>query len=801
MKQYLHLALAIFSLFSLSLHAAGPGDEHWDNQFGPPGINGAANGLVAVVGTNIYAASATVTMAGNTRANGIAGFDGTNWFPLNAGLLSAAAIVGLNSDGNYLYAGGIFTNADDFSAIDAAKWDGTNWSNIGIQGPLEVARRNGPYLYVGGVFTKAGNIAATNIARWDGTNWFALGNSVSGTGFNTISSVNSVAFQGNNVYISGNFSAAGGISATNAAYWDGSAWHAMGNPFTGPVNALQFFGTYLYAAGAFTNTAQHLTNIARWDGSAWSAVPGGGANRLIYDLTTNATSLFVGGAFTQIGGIAATGIVTFDGSSTWTPIGAIIGFQGAGGQVTKLAWQGNQLYAGGAFERVGNVGACDVARWDGTNWFCLGNSKGGDAPTVNNATSMLLVPNSTPIDAGLYVGGIFSTLGNTVLNCIGRWNVNQWKPVGSGVSGSLFGINGQRVLAMATDGTYLYAGGIFTNAGSVYASQIAYWDGLNWNSMGAGMDNNVDAITIGIGNYVWAGGAFTNAGGIYSRGISVWYSGGWHNLGNVEGTNGTVNALVYDGGTKVYAGGSFYTAGGVNATNIAYFDYNDFSWHAMGSGLLGIFSGRVAALAYGNGYLYAGGTFTNSSTTALWHIAKWDGTSWTSLGSGITGNSAATVNGISISGANVYVTGNFTNAGGVVSTNVAYWDGSAWHGMGSGLDNARVGNAISASGNDVYVAGGFYTAGDKPSVFVAHWNAQSNYYQPANMLLTRSVWQTNRQFKFRVTGTSGQSYIIQASTNLTAWTGLQTNSTMFYDFADTNTSKSPAQYYRTVLGP
>ncbi len=71
--------------------------------------------------------------------------------------------------------------------------------------------------------------------------------------------------------------------------------------------------------------------------------PVGGANRVISDLMTNATSLFVGGSFTQIGGIAATGIVSFDGSSTWTTMGAIFGFQGSGGQVNKFAWQGNQL--------------------------------------------------------------------------------------------------------------------------------------------------------------------------------------------------------------------------------------------------------------------------------------------------------------------------------------------------------------------------------------------------------------------------------------------------------------------------
>ena len=63
------------------------------------------------------------------------------------------------------------------------------------------------------------------------------------------------------------------------------------------------------------------------------------------------------------------------------------------------------------------------------------------------------------------------------------------------------------------------------------------------------------------------------------------------------------------------------------------------------------------------------------------------------------------------------------------------------------------------------------------------------------------MWLTNRQVKFRVTGTSGQSYIIQASTNLATWKPLFTNSTMFFDYADTNSAAFTKRYYRTVLGP
>ena len=98
---------------------------------------------------------------------------------------------------------------------------------------------------------------------------------------------------------------------TNIAYWDGSAWHAMGNPFNGFVNALQFYGGYLYAGGTFTNRTLLFTNIARWNGSTWSAVPGGSANRAVYDFATDGTNLYVGGLFTQIGGIPGINIVRF----------------------------------------------------------------------------------------------------------------------------------------------------------------------------------------------------------------------------------------------------------------------------------------------------------------------------------------------------------------------------------------------------------------------------------------------------------------------------------------------------------
>ena len=106
-------------LAPFSLRAGGPGDEHWDYQFGPPGVNYIAYGIAAI-GYKVYV-TGMFTAAGNTKANYVAGFDGTNWFPLNGGLMGyGPAGLCAVADNNYLYVGGIFTNADDSVGITRA---------------------------------------------------------------------------------------------------------------------------------------------------------------------------------------------------------------------------------------------------------------------------------------------------------------------------------------------------------------------------------------------------------------------------------------------------------------------------------------------------------------------------------------------------------------------------------------------------------------------------------------------------------------------------------------------------------
>ena len=67
--------------------------------------------------------------------------------------------------------------------------------------------------------------------------------------------------------------------------------------------------------------------------------------------------------------------------------------------------------------------------------------------------------------------------------------------------------------------------------------------------------------------------------------------------------------------------------------------------------------------------------------------------------------------------------------------------------------------------------------------------------------LANPAWLTNRQFQVRLMGILGLTNIIQATTNLAAWTPVLTTNTGVYDFTDPNSATYPRRFYRAILGP
>jgi hypothetical protein len=76
-------------------------------------------------------------------------------------------------------------------------------------------------LYVGGKFTTAGGVSASNIAKWNGTAWSALGSGITGSNTGSNSQVTSMAVYNGELYVGGDFTTAGGVSANYIAKWNG----------------------------------------------------------------------------------------------------------------------------------------------------------------------------------------------------------------------------------------------------------------------------------------------------------------------------------------------------------------------------------------------------------------------------------------------------------------------------------------------------------------------------------------------------------------------------------------------------
>jgi hypothetical protein len=657
-------------------------------------------------GPALYAGG-NFSMAGGVTANRIAKWNGTSWSSLGTGSANGIGGVGTavealavfddgSGSGPALYAGGFFTTAGGVTANRIAKWNGTSWSSLGTGSANGVSGNSpvvfaltvfddgsgsGPALYAGGGFTTAGGILANRIAKWDGTSWSSLGTgSANGMGgvattVQALTVFDDGSGSGPALYAGGTFTTAGGVPANRIVKWNGTSWSPL---LTGLAN------------GVSGNAAPSVSALAVYD-----------------DGSGDGPVLYAGGGFGTAGGVPANRIATWNGTSmsslfTGSPNGVNNGISAVAVFDDGLGG-GPALYVGGDFTTAGGVTASRIAKWNGTSWSSLGT---GSANGVSG-NSAITISALTVFDDGsgggpaLYAGGDFTFAGGTPANRIAKWNGTSWSSLGTG---SANGVNSSvRALTVFDDGSgsgpALYAGGDFTTAGGLSANRIAKWNGTSWSSLGTGSANGVSstvrALTVfddgsGGGPALVAGGVFTTAGGVIANRIATWNGTSWSSLGmgSANGMNSEVYALtVFDdgsgGGAALYVGGTFTTAGGVPANRIAM--WNGTSWSSLGTGSANGVSSFVSALTVfddgsgGGPALYAGGFFTTAGGVTANRIAKWNGTSWSSLGSGSANGVNNGVGALTVfddgsgSGPALYAGGDFTTAGGVPSNYVATW--------------------------------------------------------------------------------------------------------------------------------
>jgi hypothetical protein len=331
-------------------------------------------------------------MAGGLPVDGLAKWNGKQWSALGRGVTHWVRTLAVHDDGSgagpRLYAGGQFLGAGGKLVNQIASWTGQSWSALGggLDGIVTClvgvpgSSSAGPALYAGGEFKLSAGGATKVIAKWDGQAWSGVGSGIVGTVVR-MTTFDDASGAGLALYVTGTFTHAGGVSANNIAKWDGQTWSNLGTGLNNSGGSMAVFddgrgaGPALYVSGAFSAAGGVPANkLARWDGQNWQALGSGmaGPNLGISDLASfddgsgSGPALYVTGNFTSIGGVSASRIAKWDGTG-WSPLGAGINHTGYALMVHDDG-SGPGLYVGGSFLSAGGLPANYVAKWDGKAW-------------------------------------------------------------------------------------------------------------------------------------------------------------------------------------------------------------------------------------------------------------------------------------------------------------------------------------------------------------------------------------------------------------------------------------------------
>ncbi len=396
---------------------------------------------------------------------------------------------------------------------------------------------------------------------------------------------------------------------------------------------------------------------------------------------------------------------------------------GAISRKVLVAFSGMSVLIGAAFWGASGVNAMGVIGEWGPGagvWTNVG------AATVPGQASAVGMNNTvyglgmSPDGTFLYAGGAFTNAGGVGCNRVAQFDGTNWMSMSNGVN---YYAN-VTVVAPARDGV-MYAGGYFTNIGGVVTRGIGKWTGTNWVAMGAGLtfrpsvNGYVNTIVAGTNDEVYAGGYFTNAmdEGVMVNYIAKWTGNSWTNLG--IGMSNVVICLALAPNGHLYAGGPFRQAGGCPVDYIA--EWTGTGWTNLANGL----NNRVTCMTVAsNGDLYVGGWFTSATNSDgvvvdAKYVAKWNGVSWTNLGGGF--NNWVYALQLDKHG-NLYAGGAFTTADvSVAASRVAKWDGVSWSNMGDGVNDSVLTLSVDDHSDTVYAGGFFKRAGTCNAWYVARW--------------------------------------------------------------------------------
>lgn len=337
----------------------------------------------------------------------------------------------------------------------------------------------------------------------DNKNWYPLGSGINGT-------VRSICKYRNELYVAGNFTAAGSVRVNGLAKWTGSQWVKIAD-VTGTIYSCVVFDDKLYIGGSFTKiNNSSISNFSFYNGSNFGVI---GVFDEIVKLKKIGQYVFALQKY-NINENPINYVYVYDTAfpSSWQKYNDLI--------TLPYEFLGNQLSESEMIdvpivnETINNkIHIKDIALLNSKFYFAQGNIYSAETFKDN-----------------IYLGGIFKD------SIIQKFDGSTYSDVGGGIPLKTNTNKNTNIYSFFNDNDdYLYIGGYFDkintkdNKSGISSASIAIWDDIQYYSIG----NNISV------NYIYS---------LYKN-----------------------NDTLIDLHTGLYSGGIFNTINSISAKNIAVF--------------------------------------------------------------------------------------------------------------------------------------------------------------------------------------------------------------------------------------
>lgn len=627
----------------------------------------------------------------------------SSWEP--SGTVNAVIVTG-----NTVYIGGDFTSlvpstsATGYGAFFSKTTGKADTTFPRINGAVRCILPDGANgFYIGGSFTEVGN------AKRNGVVHIHANGSLDPWNPNVDGSVGCMVRRGDTIYFGGNFSSIGGqtrynIGAAHATTGTLLAWNPT---VSNSIYSMCATGNTLFIGGYFTSVnGQSRQKLASFDlstGNLTSWNPG--TDGYISSMHAFNNEIFVGGNYTTIAGVTRSALCVLD--ATTGTASALDFSMSTYNEVFTFLQRRDTLFVAGNFSSIGGQSRQYLAALNITTGSVLGWQLSGN--------STLWITSLAEMGDTLIMGGGFNGIGATTRNFIASVNITTgsltaWDP----------NVN-NTVYAVGVSATGVYAGGLFTGAGSwIVRNRLAAFDLSTGEPTSWAPAVNYTVNTLAESNgLLYLGGSFGLVNGQSRYNLAAVETGNGALSNWAPDPNCTVYSLAIKGGV-VFIGGCFTSIGGQ--------PHNKLAAVSVTSGTLMPWSpeadNTVLTLAEANGVVYAGGDFATINGQTRTKLGAISATTGTLLPWAPT--SISTVNDLLVVDTLVYPAGQYTSLNGqnryrlgaVTATTGTL---TAWNPVFSGSVNS-----IDSYNGVLYAGGEFASAGGKQRNYLAAVSSASN---------------------------------------------------------------------------